>query len=442
TTGSRRQPHPYDMGGSGAWGAGAYGAGTVPGGAASSAPWASAPPAANWQAGPTPQADPGMREGATPQGPHSDPLASPDAHSPHDAPAWQAASASRDASGRQEWDGAGSWSPGTAVPPSSAASAVGGPGWASGTSGPTQPTQNYGRSYSAGAAAPPLAPMTPPTWAAPAPTPAPRRLRAGTNLAVLGIIVLLAAASLYFTFIARVSEGHELEPIAIGCGAGLIVVGLVMAWAALRDHGAGWMVALSVVGVMIALPLAAILPWSHSPHAATGPDPVVQIDTTTKYDWTADTVSGIGDIDLDLTGAPTDVDKTVTIDGSIGGLVVHVRQGQSLAFHIDGSTGTLSGEYYTDADGNSTTDPWVPQVDYVANALSFKSEGWNPAAGITVMISGSIGDITIIEDAPAKTVPEDTQSQSGSAQSGGDSSPAPTTPAPSRSGSPSGEPSN
>jgi len=261
------------------------------------------------------------------------------------------------------------------------------------------------------------------------------------NLATLGSIVLLVAISLYLTVVGPVGTESTFEPIAIGCGAGLIVVGLVMAVAAINDRGAGWMIALSLVGVMIALPGMAIRPWSHQEYATPVLDPV-QVSSSAEYDWSTDTISGIGDIDLDLTGAPGTTDKTISVDGSIGSLTVHVRQGQSVAFLIEGSTGTLHGEYYTDADTGMTTDPWVPEVDYVTNSLSFRSDGWDPEAGITVAVSGSIGDITIVEDAPASAAPSDSETQSGSSQSGAEAIPTPTTSTPSPSGSPSGEPTD
>lgn len=260
----------------------------------------------------------------------------------------------------------------------------------------------------------------------------------GTNLAVLGVIILLVAASLFFTFVGTVSELTEFGAIAIGCGTGLIVVGVVMAVAAIRDRGAGWMIALSLVGVLIALPLMAIVPWGRVTQATQVPE-APQIASSAEYDWNASTISGIGDVDLDLRDAPVTTDKTITVEGSMGNLVVHVRQGQSVAFHIDGSTGSLRGEYYEDPDGTSSTDPWVPEVGYIADSLSFRSDGWDPEAGITVAISGSLGDITIVEDAPSSVAPSEGDAESGSAQSGADTTPAPTTSTPSPSGSATGD---
>lgn len=276
------------------------------------------------------------------------------------------------------------------------------------------------------------------TWTPPPPSPAPRRLGVGTNLAVLGVIILLVAASLFFTFVGTVSELTEFGAIAIGCGTGLIVVGVVMAVAAIRDRGAGWMIALSLVGVLIALPLMAIVPWGRATQATQVPE-APQIASSAEYDWNASTISGIGDVDLDLRDAPVTTDKTITVEGSMGNLVVHVRQGQSVAFHIDGSTGSLRGEYYEDPDGTSSTDPWVPEVGYIADSLSFRSDGWDPGAGITVAISGSLGDITIVEDAPSSVAPSEGDAESGSAQSGADTTPAPTTSTPSPSGSATGD---
>lgn len=431
TTGSRRQASPSDTTTPGGWGAGP----SVPG-APQGAPGAPGAPGAfgaaptqqshaSWQAGPAPS-DPGTwGAGPTPQGGDGD-------------AGWQSPPTPQGGSG---WREDVPWQPGPATPSTAGARTGGAPGGTGGEPRAPYTTQDRPQDHSAGAAFPPPAPTPQPTWTAPAPSPAPRRLRAGTNLAVLGVIVLLVAASLYFTFVGPVSEGTEFEAIAIGCGAGLIVVGLVMAWAAVRDRGAGWMIALSLVGVMIALPLMAILPWSHQEYATPVLDPV-QVSSSAEYDWSTDTISGIGDIDLDLTGAPGTTDKTISVDGSIGSLTVHVRQGQSVAFLIEGSTGTLHGEYYTDADTGMTSDPWVPEVDYVTNSLSFRSDGWDPEAGITVAVSGSIGDITIVEDAPASAAPSDSETQSGSSQSGAEATPTPTTSTPSPSGSPSGEPTD
>jgi len=460
TTGSRRQPGPQDTGGPGTWGAGPYGPGAPQGAAGTPGAFGSGPtqqPRASSQAWHGSPAPTGGQTGSAPQdgvGPQAGPVSS-EANTrnagvtPQGAAGntgWQSAPGQQGGTGWQEgtgWQGSTPWQP----EPTTRATAAAGTGWgpSSTNSDPrapyaTQDGAQFGaQSYSPGTAFPPPAPTPQPAWTAPAPSPAPRRLRAGTNLAVLGVIVLLVAASLYFSFVGTVSEMREFEPIAIGCGTGLIVVGLVMAWAAIRDRGAGWMIALSLVGVMIALPLMAILPWSHEQYVAADPDPV-QISSSAEYDWRTDSVSGIGDIDLDLTGAPATTDKTITVDGSIGSLTVHVRQDQSVAFHIEGSTGTLHGEYYTDADSGMTSDPWVPEVDYITNSLSFRSDGWDPDAGITVAISGSIGDITIVEDAPASAAPSDSDGQSDSTQSGAVATPTPTTSTPS--GSPSGEPTD
>lgn len=242
------------------------------------------------------------------------------------------------------------------------------------------------------------------------------------NVAVLGVIVLLVAASLFFTFIAPGTDPNSVDPVAIGCGVGLIVVGLVMGAAAVRDRGAGWMVALSLVGVLIALPLMAIVPSQRDQVADySGAQVGVQVEPSeAEYDWTTSGFSEVGGASLNLVDAPASTDKKISVDDTMGDLTVHVRQGQSVAFRIDGTTGEVSAQYY-EGPGATTSEPWVPAVSYVSDSLYFRSDGYRPGAAITVAISGSVGNITIIEEAPSTDTSTGAQSgdpQSGDAQSG------------------------
>ncbi len=176
---------------------------------------------------------------------------------------------------------------------------------------------------------PPASAPTPRRWnVPPTPTHRPRTVSGRVNLAITGLLVLITAAvfaGLYWAdkglsipFITGETEGQTIARIiTIGGGVCLLVVGLSLAIAALRDRSAGWLTALSVIGIIMAFPTAAIGTQASHPTDFLITVHPGAINTETTRDWTVDRVSGgnpAGTTLLDLSGAPVGTTKTIIVD--------------------------------------------------------------------------------------------------------------------------------
>ena len=150
------------------------------------------------------------------------------------------------------------------------------------------------------------------------PTHRPRTVSSRVNLAITGLLILVVAAvfaGMYMVdkgpvipFITGETEGQTIARIvSIGGGVCLIIVGLSLAIAALRDRSAGWLTTLSIIGMVMALPTALVGTQASHPTDFYINTNVGSIGSQTTLDWTVDTVSGgnpTGSTTLDLTGAP------------------------------------------------------------------------------------------------------------------------------------------
>ncbi|WP_315299439.1 PspC domain-containing protein, partial [uncultured Actinomyces sp.] len=169
----------------------------------------------------------------------------------------------------------------------------------------------------------PAGPPKPRQWTPrPAPTHRPRTVSARANLAITGLLVLVAAAvfaGIYMVdkgpaipFITGETQGQTIARIiTVGGGVCLIIVGLSLAIAALRDRSAGWLTALSIIGIMMALPTALVGSQASHPTDFLTTN-VGSIGNQTTLDWTVDKVSGgnpTSSTTLDLTGAPVGTTK-------------------------------------------------------------------------------------------------------------------------------------
>ena len=246
-------------------------------------------------------------------------------------------------------------------------------------------------------------------WTAPAlPTHSPRAVSARANLAITGIVVLVFAA--VFTGLYAVGEGVTIpyisaetldltiaRIIAIGGGVCLIVVGLSLAIAALRDRRAGWLTTLSVIGFVFALPTAII--------GSQGGNPAnVNFNTNTgsanTLDWTVDTVSGTDPTAttvLDLTGAPVGTTKTITVDWRAWKrLTIQVSEGQPIQIVCQSSIDTLS--------TNMDDDGWAADLDNCSGkTVSSPSWGKPNLGGLTVLIADTarMDTLTIVQSPDA-----------------------------------------
>jgi phage shock protein PspC (stress-responsive transcriptional regulator) len=292
----------------------------------------------------------------------------------------------------------------------------------------------------------------------PAPSPAatplmvpipPRRrpVSSRVNLVVTGLVVLVVAAVLYLYRVERDTDPGSFSevPLLVGGALCLILVGGALAIAAIRDRGAGWLVALSVVGALIGVPLAAgysanraHVDWeADAGSASVGQDVLGNSVQEATLDWTTDTISDTDSITLDLTGAPADADKTITVTGPFQDLDVMVAQGQSVTFQINGSMQNITPNYYTGPGRVGDWIPWVPEVSQVVDSLGFRTPWWSSDHTITVVVDSGSGWMTIDEAAPPEPSANPSTSEEGAqsgAQSGGDGA-SRKTPQPSPTGS-------
>ena len=183
-------------------------------------------------------------------------------------------------------------------------------------------------------------------------------------------------------------QSDQARIITIGGGVCLLVVGLSLAIAALRDRSAGWLTALSVIGIIMAFPTAAIGTQAARPtdfHINVHPG---GINTETTRDWTVDRVSGgnpAGTTVLDLTGAPVGTTKTIVVDWEAWSrLTIQVAEGQPVQIVCQSDIETLS----TNMDGNG----WASALNNCAGATATSPSWGKPSlGGITVLITDSAG---------------------------------------------------
>ena len=247
---------------------------------------------------------------------------------------------------------------------------------------------------------PPASAPTPRRWnVPPAPTHRPRTVSGRVNLAITGLLVLITAAvfaGLYWAdkglsipFITGETEGQTIARIiTIGGGVCLLVVGLSLAIAALRDRSAGWLTALSVIGMIMAFPTAAIGTQASHPTDFLITVHPGAINTETTRDWTVDRVSGgnpAGTTLLDLSGAPVGTTKTIIVDWEAWSrLTIQVAEGQPVQIVCQSDIETLS----TNMDGNG----WASPLNNCAGATATSPSWGNPSlGGITVLITDSAG---------------------------------------------------
>lgn len=272
-----------------------------------------------------------------------------------------------------------------------------------------------------------------PAWSAPVARFAPRRVSTALTLSVTGLVVLLIAGALFAMYWLQM-QGDAIAlhsvvqtQIMLVCGGVcLLIVGIVLAVAATHDRGAGGLVALSVVGVLMAAPAALVgLVVAQDGGSASVDTAVTGTDTygTDTFDWRsneATSSSGAGTVVLDLTGAPQHTRKTIHVDGNMGEVRVIMRQDQPVAFDIAGGVGSVSAAYWTDDEGEQVSSDWVPQVNAIYDSLDFRNDAWSTAGGITLDIDSILGNVSIEERAPSSSAPTPTPSPSGTdAQSGG-----------------------
>ena len=296
---------------------------------------------------------------------------------------------------------------------------------------------------------PPSAPR-PRQWTPrPMPTHRPRTVSSRANLAITGLLVLITAAvfaGLYWAdkglsipFITGETADQTIARIiTVGGGVCLLVVGLSLAVAALRDRSAGWLTTLSVIGIIMAFPTAAIGTQAARPtdfHINVRPGIV---GTQTTRDWTVDRVSGgnpAGTTVLDLSGAPVGTTKTIVVDWEAwSSLTIQVAEGQPVQIVCQSDIETLS----TNMDG----DGWASALKN-CSGVTASSPSWGKPSlgGITVLIAddGNIDTLTILQtpDSSGTWSSKPTTTPSATPSATPSTTPS-TTPSPTPTGSQSG----
>ena len=243
------------------------------------------------------------------------------------------------------------------------------------------------------------------------PTHRPRTVSSRVNLAITGLLILVAAAvfaGLYWAdkglsipFITGETPGQTIaRVITIGGGVCLIIVGFSLAIAALRDRSAGWLTTLSIIGMVIALPTALVgTQASHPTDFLINVRPGI-VGTQTTLDWTVDKVSGgnpAGTTVLDLTGAPVGTTKAITVDWQAWSrLTIQVAEGQPVQIICQSSIDNLS----TNMDGNG----WAEPLDG-CSGVTVSSPAWGKPSlgGITILITddADIDTLTIVQSPDA-----------------------------------------
>ena len=343
--------------------------------------------------------------------------------------------------------GAGPASPGQASPehpagypfygvPADSPSASGAPGAQAGprpaAARPSQPHPGW---------RPPAGPPKPRQWTPrPAPTHRPRTVSARANLAITGLLVLVAAA--VFTGIYMVDKGPAIpfitaasqsqtiaRIIVIGGGVCLIIVGLSLAIAALRDRSAGWLTTLSILGIIVALPTAAI-GTEATQGAITTIGSTIQNPASDKtVDWTVSSVQGsspLGTVTLDLSGAPAGTTKSITVSWQAWqNLTIKVAEGQPVQIVCQSSIDSLA--------TNMDNDGWAaPLRDCSDKTATSPSWGKSSLGGITVLITqdAELENLTILQTPDSSgtwgSTPAPTPSVTPSTTPSPTSSPTPT----------------
>ena len=348
--------------------------------------------------------------------------------------------------------GAGPASPGQASPehpagypfygvPAGSPSASGAPGAQAGprpaAARPSQPHPGW---------RPPAGPPKPRQWTPrPAPTHRPRTVSARANLAITGLLVLVAAAvfaGIYMVdkgpaipFITAASQSQTIARIiVIGGGVCLIIVGLSLAIAALRDRSAGWLTTLSVLGLILALPTAAI--GTEATHdAITTIGSTIQNPASDKtVDWTVSSVHGsspLSTVTLDLSGAPAGTTKSITVSWQAWqNLTIKVAEGQPVQIVCQSSIDSLA--------TNMDNDGWAaPLRDCSDKTATSPSWGKSSLGGITVLITqdAELENLTILQTPDSSGTWGSTPAPTPSATPSTTPSPAPSpTPTGSQSG--------
>ncbi len=232
----------------------------------------------------------------------------------------------------------------------------------------------------------------------------------GFNLVITGLVLLSIAATFATMFyFSRIGNPEaQIRSGLIGAGISLFIVGLALAYASFKDRGAGWLIALSLLGFFLAWPttLVGLLASEDHPPLNFPSDALV----SDHFDWKVNEIpsDSSGFVVLDLRDAPAGVSKEISVDDSLVTLTVKARKDQPIRFICNGMLEGVSTSY---ADGlnNGWADALraCAKLDGSEEQVSAVSPTWTKDEGITVRIPQDLLTFAYEESSPA---PESSQS--------------------------------
>ncbi len=282
--------------------------------------------------------------------------------------------------------------PGATVPPQQPRPS--GPAFSAPGPQPGHTPPPFGAGAQASPHRPPPAYMAPPMNWRPGPMLKPRVLPAWLNLATTGLIVLVIAATLFILHQMSYGPYHYndyAQVLLIGGGSCLVIVGLVIAIASMRDRSAGWMVALSIIGTLMAIPTIMVgvagVNYAENNESWSFPDSA----PVAYYDWSAGSLDEVVNGELHLEDMPTDQRPTIEIQDVVGELILFVRKDQPVEIQIVDMFGTLSADYVEPGE------QWVPTHLGLSQDTSFRSITDKTVPVPTVRIHNMLGSLRVIE---------------------------------------------
>lgn len=250
---------------------------------------------------------------------------------------------------------------------------------------------------------------SPSTWTRPTPVVF-KTVSKGFNLVITGLVLLSIAATFAAMFyFSRIGTPEaQIRSGLIGAGISLFIVGLALAYASFKDRGAGWLIALSLLGFFLAWPttLVGVLANEDHPPLDFPSDALV----SDHFDWRINEIpsDSSGFVVLDLRDAPAGVSKEISVDDSLVTLTVKARKDQPIRFICNGMLERVSTSY---ADGQDRG--WADglracaKLDGSEEQVSAVSPTWTKDEGITVRIPQDLLTFAYEESSPA---PESSQS--------------------------------
>lgn len=229
----------------------------------------------------------------------------------------------------------------------------------------------------------------------------PRRLSNAVNLLVTGLVVLVFAGVFGLLFLSNpaltTSEAGTI--ILVGGGICLLLVAIPMALAALRDRSAGWLVALSIFGMMLAGPVILggnAMQYDSARWVVTDSSPFGwDEDHTTHWDSSVNSIGSVGNATWDLSDLPEGDTDVYQAEDILGHLTIYVRKGQEIEINVDSAIGVVDAEYLDDS--SAAENDWVRESLGINSGLTMRSIS-DPNKPITkVNIASVLGTLEIVE---------------------------------------------